>query len=727
MALNLDVTKLPPLGHILEPCEVISIPAGAAPKAIIVELPGIEGARVHVRWSGFPALIVGDFVAIQRRQMGASQYVIVGASAGTAIGDPILKSLIDAKGDLIAGTAADTPARLAVGTNGKVLTANSAEATGLEWVTPSGGAAASETVAGIAELATQTETNAGTDDLRIVTPLKLHGFVLARYFKNFLADSLTYDIWPRGATFNDVADGFLVTGKWYALHNGQAPDITRQAAGVTDPLTHNLRCTFDSASSQVGIIEFISYADTVALRGQNITLAADFWGTNVGNLRMSVLEWSGTADAYTIDVVDTWGAGTPTLVADWDYTDVPADIAISGTRTRKTIAAAVPVSNTSNNLAVFIWSSDIEGSGDLFNVARVKLEQGSVATNLITATFEEELAAIYGKINLIKAKNTTGSTLIAGLMMYTTYVAGSGTEVEYAASSSTLYSSSAVVVVVGGVDGADVMVAARGRYSLFYTGTAPSQGDYLIFGASGAVVRQTFMSPEVVAIAQAAGSGGLVDALLLTGRVYAPLSSTEDIFRVGSASVGNFTGTINGTPSGSTLVYTITGGTNENTIKPASAGELAKIVLHNTTRGTSLLIDSVDLATNTITFTDAVPGAWVNTDVITTRSQTNTNTAGSAYFFDYDLSSADNTAVPALAVSVSGWLLMLDSGSGTLDLHPFEAFAASKDLQAYSQTGNAWIADLPLINRKFCIRNQASGSATATFLMRLTGIVIAAP
>ena len=32
---------------------------------------------------------------------------------------------------------------------------------------------ASETIAGIAEIATQSETNAGTDDLRIVTPLKL--------------------------------------------------------------------------------------------------------------------------------------------------------------------------------------------------------------------------------------------------------------------------------------------------------------------------------------------------------------------------------------------------------------------------------------------------------------------------------------------------------------------------------------------------------------------------
>jgi hypothetical protein len=42
-------------------------------------------------------------------------------------------SIIDAKGDLIAGTAADTAGRLAVGTNNYVLTADSGESTGLKW------------------------------------------------------------------------------------------------------------------------------------------------------------------------------------------------------------------------------------------------------------------------------------------------------------------------------------------------------------------------------------------------------------------------------------------------------------------------------------------------------------------------------------------------------------------------------------------------------------------
>jgi hypothetical protein len=45
----------------------------------------------------------------------------------------IQNSIVDAKGDLISATAADTPARLAVGTNGQILTADSTAATGLKW------------------------------------------------------------------------------------------------------------------------------------------------------------------------------------------------------------------------------------------------------------------------------------------------------------------------------------------------------------------------------------------------------------------------------------------------------------------------------------------------------------------------------------------------------------------------------------------------------------------
>lgn len=45
----------------------------------------------------------------------------------------IQNAIVDAKGDLIAASAADTPARLAVGGNDLILTAASGETTGLKW------------------------------------------------------------------------------------------------------------------------------------------------------------------------------------------------------------------------------------------------------------------------------------------------------------------------------------------------------------------------------------------------------------------------------------------------------------------------------------------------------------------------------------------------------------------------------------------------------------------
>ena len=61
-----------------------------------------------------------------------------GGTSGTVTVTNSMATAIDAKGDLIAGTADDTFSRLAIGANDTVLTADSAEATGLKWATPSG-------------------------------------------------------------------------------------------------------------------------------------------------------------------------------------------------------------------------------------------------------------------------------------------------------------------------------------------------------------------------------------------------------------------------------------------------------------------------------------------------------------------------------------------------------------------------------------------------------------
>jgi hypothetical protein len=62
-----------------------------------------------------------------------------GGTSGTVTVTNSMATAIDAKGDLIGGTGADTFARLAVGANGTVLTADSAEATGLKWAVAAAG------------------------------------------------------------------------------------------------------------------------------------------------------------------------------------------------------------------------------------------------------------------------------------------------------------------------------------------------------------------------------------------------------------------------------------------------------------------------------------------------------------------------------------------------------------------------------------------------------------
>ena len=56
---------------------------------------------------------------------------------GTHSHSEIASTIVDAKGDIITASAADTPARLAVGNNGETLVADSSATTGLKWAKPS--------------------------------------------------------------------------------------------------------------------------------------------------------------------------------------------------------------------------------------------------------------------------------------------------------------------------------------------------------------------------------------------------------------------------------------------------------------------------------------------------------------------------------------------------------------------------------------------------------------
>lgn len=80
-----------------------------------------------------------------------------------SVTNAISNTLVDAKGDLVTASGADVPARLAVGSNGQVLTADSTTGTGLKWETPAAGGKVLQMVTTSTTTTTTINTTSFTD------------------------------------------------------------------------------------------------------------------------------------------------------------------------------------------------------------------------------------------------------------------------------------------------------------------------------------------------------------------------------------------------------------------------------------------------------------------------------------------------------------------------------------------------------------------------------------
>jgi hypothetical protein len=146
-----------------------------------------------------------------------------GGTSGTVTITNSMATEIDAKGDLVVGTGADTFARLAVGANGTVLTAASGEATGLEWAAPAGGGGkVLQVVSGTTTTQTvsASQTMADTTLTASITPTLATSKVLILVTQQMLAERFAEAAGAglqimRGATAILIWEGSALTGSNY--------------------------------------------------------------------------------------------------------------------------------------------------------------------------------------------------------------------------------------------------------------------------------------------------------------------------------------------------------------------------------------------------------------------------------------------------------------------------------------------------------------------------------
>jgi hypothetical protein len=266
----------------------------------------------------------------------------------------IQNSIVDAKGDIVAASGNDTPARLAVGTSGSVLVSDSAATTGLNYI-----------------------------------PTLFAG-------KNAFINS-NFGVWQRGtsvsvsagATATYTSDRFALT-----TQANQASTVSRQTTSDTTNLPtiqYCARVQRNSGQTGTGSMIFgqsLETSNSLRFAGQTVTLS--FYARAGSNYSptSSVL----SANIYT-------GTGTDQNRVSASYTgDVQAlttNATLTTTWQRFSVTGSIAA--TATELAV-IFISTMTGTAstnDYYEVTGVQIENGSTATSFQTATgtIQGELAA----------------------------------------------------------------------------------------------------------------------------------------------------------------------------------------------------------------------------------------------------------------------------------------------------------------------------------------------
>jgi len=257
-----------------------------------------------------------------------------GGTSGTVTVTNSMATTIDAKGDLIAGTADNTFSRLAVGTTGSTLVADSAANTGLNYI-----------------------------------PTLFAG-------KNALING-NMNIWQRGTSSSGNA---YICDRWYSALVSGTGTFAQESTVVPTGSTYSMKFTA-SASAQPALYQAIETANAIKYVGQTVTVSG--------------VVAASTSTGFTIDVQHS--ASTDNSVTG-TWTSITATSGGTATATSTTfvaISGVYAIPSTAKSLRVRVFTTSTIANGVVVYIDNIQLEQGSTVTSFQTATgtIQGELAA----------------------------------------------------------------------------------------------------------------------------------------------------------------------------------------------------------------------------------------------------------------------------------------------------------------------------------------------
>jgi hypothetical protein len=259
----------------------------------------------------------------------------------------IQNTIVDAKGDIVAASASDTPARLAVGNNGEILVADSSAATGLRY---------------------QGSIAAGKNNI-------INGGM---------------DIWQRGTSFTIASSTQTYTAdRWMAYRTATGATVSQQTTSpnYSPYYTRVQRVNANTGTQIIYFTQAVETFNSMPLANKTITLS---WWARAG------ANFSAASSNMTFELAYGTGTNQNMITGFTGQTNITA-----GTKTLTTswqqFTTTGTVSSTATQVGINFYFTPVgtAGAADYMDIADVQVEVGSVATSFSRAggTIQGELAA----------------------------------------------------------------------------------------------------------------------------------------------------------------------------------------------------------------------------------------------------------------------------------------------------------------------------------------------
>ena len=260
----------------------------------------------------------------------------------------IQNAIVDAKGDIVAASGVDTPARLAVGADGTMLVADSSAATGLRY----------------------NPQNA------LANPVINGGF----------------DIWQRGTSFTST--GAYGADRWWNGNNASAT-YSRQTTGDTTNLPNIQYClrlsrnSGATATDGINAIQSFETVNSIPFAGKAVTVSfyARKGALLSSNLQVFLQSGTGTDQFYWTGFTGDTQVGTTTL----------STSTLTTTWQRFVFTGTVPSTATQLNIQITKANTGTAGATDYAEITGVQIDLGTYTAST-APTFRRAGGTIQGEL-----------------------------------------------------------------------------------------------------------------------------------------------------------------------------------------------------------------------------------------------------------------------------------------------------------------------------------------